>query len=102
MAGMSFRDQVALFSGARLVISASGAFMANFLMMPNGSRVVLATSQANVDSVLPATIARIGGVRTIYVVGSPTVNLEQAKSLHDWKHSDFRVSLEDVVEAIHA
>ncbi|MHC5795242.1 glycosyltransferase family 61 protein [Lacisediminihabitans sp. FW035] len=88
---MTFEDQLELFSSSSLVAGASGAVMANYLMMSRGSRVIALTSEALTEFVLPAAIAAVAGVGFTYVSGPTNVTLSESKTRNDWMHSDFSI-----------
>ena len=88
---MTFRDQLELFSSSSLVAGASGAVMANYLMMSRGSRVIALTSEALTEFVLPAAIAAVADVEFAYVSGPTSATLAESKTRNDWMHSDFSI-----------
>jgi len=88
---MTFEDQLELFSSASLVVGASGAVMANYLMMSRGSRVIALTSEALTSFVLPAAIAAVAGVGFAYVSGPTSTTLAESGTRNNWMHSDFSI-----------
>lgn len=97
---MTFEDQLALFSGASLVVGASGAVMANYLMMSRGSRVIALTSDALTDFILPAAIAAVAGVGFSYASGPTRRTLAESGTRNNWIHSDFSVPVDVFTRAL--
>ncbi|HEY8913985.1 glycosyltransferase family 61 protein [Lacisediminihabitans sp.] len=95
---MSFDDQLVAFSTATLLVGASGAVMANYLMMPPGSQVLALVSDALTDFILPAAIAAVAGVRFSYLSGPTTTTLAKSSTRNHWMHSNFSVD-EDLFRA---
>ncbi|TFC01225.1 glycosyltransferase family 61 protein [Cryobacterium mannosilyticum] len=89
---MSWSEQVALFSSASLLVGASGAVMANYLLMSPGSRILALTSDGLGDFVLPAAIASIVGVDFTYLTGPGSTKLSKSDNRNNWLHSDFSIS----------
>jgi capsular polysaccharide biosynthesis protein len=90
-AGLTFAEQRKLFSSAELVVGASGAVMANYLMMRPGSKVIALTSQQLRGFVLPAVLAAVAGCSFQYVLGRSDVRKETMKDANQWIHADFTV-----------
>lgn len=88
---MTFEQQLALFSTASLVVGASGAVMANYLMMSRGSQVLALTSEALTEFVLPAAIAAVAEAGFSYMSGPTSATLAQSGSRNEWMHSDFSI-----------
>ncbi|HEY0258747.1 MAG TPA: glycosyltransferase family 61 protein [Lacisediminihabitans sp.] len=86
---LTWAQQVDLFSHAALVVGASGAVMANYLLMGQGSEVLAITSEQLHDFVLPAAIAQLNDVGFGYVLGAGTAGLRDYDSRNPWLHSDF-------------
>lgn len=97
---MTWSQQVALFSSAALLVGASGAVMANYLLMSPGSRVLALTSDALNDFVLPAALANLVGVRFSYLTGPGSTTLAKSDNRNNWLHSDFRISTKDFESAL--
>jgi capsular polysaccharide biosynthesis protein len=97
---MSWSQQVALFSSATLLVGASGAVMANYLLMSPGSRVLALTSDALNDFVLPAALANLVGVRFSYLTGPGSVKLAKSDNRNNWLHSDFSISTKEFESAL--
>jgi capsular polysaccharide biosynthesis protein len=89
---MSFEEQVELFSGARLLVGASGAVMANYLMMSRGSQILGLTSDALTDFVLPAALASLAGAKFSYISGPPRRPVSAFTVKNEWIQSDFSVN----------
>ena len=89
---MSFEDQLSAFSSASLLVGASGAVMANYLMMMPGSRILALTSDALTDFILPAAIAAVSGASFTYLSGPTTKSLAKSGTRNEWMHSDFLIS----------
>lgn len=90
---LGFREQVELFGSARLLVGASGAVMANYVMMRPGSIVVALTSDQLYDFVLPAALAQVAGVEFSYVTGPSPARLENVDDRNLWIHADFTVDV---------
>ncbi|MET4703234.1 glycosyltransferase family 61 protein [Frigoribacterium sp. UYMn621] len=88
---MSFEEQLQVFSHASLLVGASGAVMANYLMMSPGSTIIALTSDALTDFILPAAIAAVAGVHFSYLSGPPVRPLAESGTRNNWLHSDFTV-----------
>jgi len=97
---LSFREQVDLFSSTELLVGASGAVMANYIMMRPGSEVIALTSDQLYDFVLPAALAQVAGVRFSYVTGPSLVRLQAVTDRNDWIHSNFRINKDDFENAL--
>lgn len=95
---MTWEEQRTLFSSASLLVGASGAVMANYLLMTRGSRVLALTSVALEDFVLPAVIAAAAGVDFTYVTGQSSSELGDHDHRIGWMHSDFHIP-EEAFEA---
>lgn len=89
--GLTFAEQRELFSSADLVVGASGAVMANYLLMRPGSAVIALTSEQLQDFVLPAVLAAVAGCSFRYVLGRSDVRLEKVKDANHWIHADFTI-----------
>ena len=97
---LSWEEQKLLFSEARLVVGASGAVMANYLLMPDGSRVLAMTSESLDGFVLPAVIAQVAGVTFSYLFGKPTNRIGQFGHRRDWFHGDFEIGVKEFQRAL--
>jgi capsular polysaccharide biosynthesis protein len=89
--GLSWQEQIDLFSSSSLVVGASGAVMANYLLMAPGSRVLALTSDCLADFVLPAALAGISEVAFSYLTGPNESALEDHPSRTNWLHSSFSI-----------
>lgn len=92
---LSFAEQRELFSSAELLAGASGAVMANYIMMRPGSQVIGLTSDQLYDFVLPAALAAVVGAEFTYVTGPSARGLDQVEDLHHWILEDFEVDPSD-------
>lgn len=97
---MTWEQQVALFSSAAVLVGASGAVMANYLLMSPGSRVLALTSDALSDFVLPAAIATLVGVHFSYLTGPASTKLAKYDNRNNWLHSDFTISTKEFESAL--
>jgi len=86
---LSFHDQVNLFSSSRLIVGASGAVMANFMFMREGSSILALTSDLLSDFILPAAIASVVGAHFSYVTGPAT--LTGCENRDEMLHADFHI-----------
>jgi capsular polysaccharide biosynthesis protein len=101
--GLGFSAQFELFRSAELLVGASGAVMANYLMMRDGSRILAMTSEGLSDFVLPATLASVAGASFAYLTGRPTRTLDEAPDRNQWLiHSNFIVDPVDFENALRA
>ena len=89
--GMTFAEQRELFSTAELVVGASGAVMANYLLMRPGSAIVALTSEQLHDFVLPAVMAAVAGCSFRYVLGTSDIRREDVKDMNQWIHANFTI-----------
>jgi capsular polysaccharide biosynthesis protein len=71
MENYDFSQQLDLFSNAKVIITAGGAIMANYLFMPEGSHVIQLNNEANKDFIIPPLLSSIAGSRFTSVVGKP-------------------------------
>jgi capsular polysaccharide biosynthesis protein len=88
---LTWREQVDLFSSSSLLVGASGAVMANYLLMAPGSRVLALTSDSLADFVLPAALAGISEAAFSYLTGPNESALKDHLALNRWLHSSFSV-----------
>jgi capsular polysaccharide biosynthesis protein len=89
--GLSWLEQIELFSSSSLVVGASGAVMANYLLMPSGSRVLALTSDSLADFVLPAALAGISEAAFSYLTGPNESALKDHPARNSWLHSSFSI-----------
>jgi capsular polysaccharide biosynthesis protein len=89
--GMTLAEQRELFSTAELVVGASGAVMANYLLMRPGYTIVALTSEHLRDFVLLAVMAAVAGCSFRYVLGTSDVSREGIKVTNHWIHADFTI-----------
>jgi len=89
--GLSWLEQIELFSSSSLVVGASGAVMANYLLMLPGSRVLALTSDSLADFVLPAALASVSQVAFSYLTGPNQSALEDHLARNNWLHSSFSI-----------
>jgi len=68
---LDFLEQLDLFSNAKVIITAGGAVMANYLFMPKESHVVQLNNVANKDFVIPPLLSSIAGSKFISIIGNP-------------------------------
>ncbi len=71
MESYDFSQQLDLFSNAKVIITAGGAIMANYLFMPKESHVIQFNNEANKDFIIPPLLSSIAGSRFTSVVGKP-------------------------------
>jgi capsular polysaccharide biosynthesis protein len=89
--GLSWKQQIELFSSSSLVVGASGAVMANYLLMVPGSRVLALTSDPLADFMLPAALAGISEAAFSYLTGPNESSLEDHLARNNWLHSSFSI-----------
>ena len=90
-AQLTWEQQRELFSSAELVVGAGGAVMANYLVMPEGSRVIALTSELLADFVLPAVICALAGVNFEYILGRAKKRRGRVRKMSSRMHDDFRI-----------
>lgn len=98
--GLSWQEQIELFSSSSLVVGASGAVMANYLLMVPGSRVLALTSDSLADFVLPAALAGISEAAFSYLTGPNESALDAHLARNSWLHSSFSVSPDKFERAV--
>lgn len=96
---LTWDQQREIFTTAKLVVGASGAVMADYLLMPQRSRVLALTSELLGNFALPAVIASIGEVEFSYLLGPTIHRLDEFTHRRDWFHSDFTIDA-DVFKAV--
>jgi len=97
---MTWAEQLTMFSTTSLLVGASGAVMANYILMAPGSSILALTSDALGDFVLPAAIAGIVGAHFSYVTGPTVIRLVDCQTRNAWLHSDFTVGAADFESAL--
>jgi hypothetical protein len=68
---LSWKEQASLFKNAELIVGASGAVMANYLLLPKSARVLALASQNTWDFVEPAYLCMVSGANFTYLLGKP-------------------------------
>lgn len=92
---LSFLEQVEVFSGASVVVGATGAAFANLLFCKPGTRLVIMIAELEGTSYnYWQNMACAAGNSVSYVLG--TIKTTEDSSIH----SDFEVSVRDVMEAL--
>jgi capsular polysaccharide biosynthesis protein len=89
--GMSWEDQVNLFSTAKVVVGAGGAVMANYIFLPRGAKVISLTSEYLSDFSLPAYLASVAGASFTYITGKPRLTRDSRRNTQQLMHSGFRI-----------
>jgi len=97
---LSWDEQRDLFASAQLVVGASGAVMANYLLLQPGARVLALTSEALADFVLPAALAAASGATFTYLVGPSRTTVADHNVRNSWLHSDFSIDAGDFRTAV--
>ncbi|WP_158252846.1 DUF563 domain-containing protein [Cryobacterium sp. N21] len=97
---MTWTEQLTMFSTTSLLVGASGAVMANYILMAPGSSILALTSEALGDFVLPAAIASAVGAHFSYVTGPTVIPLIECQTRNAWLHSDFTVDATDFEAAL--
>ncbi len=97
---LSFAEQRELFSQADVVVGASGAVMANYLMLRPGSRILALTSDHLHDFLLPVLLAEIAGAEFRYLLGPARLELDDAADRNHWVHADFDIRPADLDRAL--
>lgn len=89
---LSFREQVAMFSQARVVLGASGAAFSNLAFMPAGSQAVIISPKqlGNFNYYIFQQQADVAGVELAHLLARP----EREQRYH--VHNDFRVDCVDL------
>jgi len=99
-ATLSFAEQREIFSSAELVVGATGAVMANYLLMRPGARIVGLTSDHLHDFISPPAMAWIAGCEFEYVTGPATVRKREVEHLQHWVQADFVIPAKTLRRAI--
>ena len=97
---LSWSEQLDLFSSCSLVVGASGAVMANYLLMSPGSRVLALTSDSLADFVLPAALASVSETVFSYLTGPNSLALNDHVSRNKWLHSSFGIRPQEFERAV--
>lgn len=100
---LDFSEQLDLFSNAKVIITAGGAVMANYLFMPQESHVIQLNNLANKDFIIPPLLCSIAGSNFTSILGKP----KKAKKIRhlrvDQIHESYAINpriLESVLESI--
>jgi capsular polysaccharide biosynthesis protein len=98
-----FSEQLDLFSNAKVIITAGGAVMANYLFMSEGSHVIQLNNEANKDFVIPPLLSSIAGSKFISILGKPK-KVEKVRHLRiDQIHESYVIKpriLKSVLESL--
>jgi hypothetical protein len=68
---LDFSEQLDLFSNAKVIITAGGAVMANYLFMPQESHVIQLNNVANKDFVIPPLLCSIADSKFTSILAKP-------------------------------
>lgn len=90
-ATLTFAEQREVFSSAELVVGATGAVMANYLLMRPGSHIIGLTSDHLYNFVSPPAMAWIAGCTFEYVTGPSRVRRRDVEHLQHWVQADFAI-----------
>ena len=99
---MDFSEQLDLFSNARMVITAGGAVMANYLFMPQESHVIQLNNVANKDFVIPPLLSSIAGSKFTSIVGKTSIGRNVRNLRIDHVHESYVIkprTLETVLKS---
>jgi hypothetical protein len=86
---LSWPDQASLFKNAEFVVGASGAVMANYLLLPKNASVLALASTNTWDFVEPAYLCMVSGAKFQYLLGQPKKS--KSSSLNAI-HASFRIN----------
>jgi capsular polysaccharide biosynthesis protein len=99
---LDFSEQLDLFSNAKVIITAGGAVMANYLFMPQESHVIQLNNVANKDFIIPPMLCSIAGTNFVSILGKPK-KVKKIRHLRvDQIHESYAVKpqiLESVLES---
>ena len=98
--GLTFPEQRELFSSAELVVGASGAVMANYLLMRPGSAIIALTSEQLHDFALPAVLATVARCSFRYVLGTSDIRVDEISDPNHWIHADFTIDETSFAESL--
>ncbi|WP_227000966.1 glycosyltransferase family 61 protein [Protaetiibacter intestinalis] len=88
---LTFGEQREVFSSSELVVGATGAVMANYLLMRPGSHIIGLTSDHLYDFISPPAMAWIAGCTFEYVTGPSLVTRRDVEHLQHWVQADFAI-----------
>lgn len=95
--GLSFAEQVALFSNAKFIVSASGAALVNMIWAPAGAKIVVLMNDSKVANYWYfGNLAIASGHQLGYVLG----NMVNTGAWDDHNHADFEISPQALVESL--
>jgi hypothetical protein len=91
---LSFDQQVTLFSRANIIVSPTGAALANMIFAPRGARIViLAAANPALKYKYWQILAGMVDCKVTYVLG---------QALEEGFHSNFTIEVSNLIEALHA
>lgn len=93
---MTFEQQVTLFNQVSHVCGPSGAWIANMVFMPFGSKVTVLISSALKKYRLHANMAKALNLKFNYLTGTPNSSLLEHSWREGWLHSDYSIRLKDL------
>jgi len=93
---MTFREQVDLFSQAKIIIGASGSALTNMIFSPPNAHVfVLSANNKQVNFNLFSTLANVSGVKLTYILGRDIIINHYAQT-----HNSFIVDTSTIESAL--
>ena len=96
---LDFADQLNLFRFAKIIVGATGAVMANYVLASKDAKILGLTSRDNSTSALPAVMASIAGCSYFTVEGK---DVTRASSKTDNLHNNFVIDDKTLRKALTA
>jgi capsular polysaccharide biosynthesis protein len=94
---LDFADQLNLFRFAKIIVGATGAVMANFILTSKDAKILGLTSSANATSALPAIMASVAGCSYFSLEGKD----ETRASTHTGNlHNNFVINVKQFQNAL--
>jgi capsular polysaccharide biosynthesis protein len=94
---LDFADQLNLFRFAKIVVGATGAVMANFILTSKDAKILGLTSSANATSALPAIMASIAGCSYFSLEGK---DVTRSDTLTGNLHNNFVINVKQFRNAL--
>lgn len=95
--GLSFAEQVSLFSNAKFIVSASGAALVNMIWAPAGAKIVVLMNDSKVANYWYfGNLAIASGHQLCYVLG----HMVDTGAWDDHNHADFEISPQALIESL--
>lgn len=95
-ASLSFADQIALFSRAKVLVGAGGGVMGNYLFASPGAKIGQLVAHQNLRLPAPALICQVSGA-TLYSATGKSEPVTRFRNPLNWQHSDFELAAKNFV-----